>query len=235
MSMAPKPLAVSREHPTMEIQAVMRPAREVGGDLYNYFWLDEERLCLAIGDVARKGVPASLYMAITQKHIKAAAKGRNSPAALVKRLNEELCEGNDSVMFVTLFLGYFNSRTGEFVYSSGGHNPPYLVSSGEARMLAVEPAMALGVAEEAPYGDQFLQFQAGEALFLYTDGVTEAMDAQGRLYSEDRLEKVLKGLPTRNAAPLCQAVLEDLPRFVGQNEQSDAITMVALHFLGNRD
>jgi sigma-B regulation protein RsbU (phosphoserine phosphatase) len=232
MSMVPRPRPSYAEHPGADIHAVMKPAKEVGGDLYNFFPIDADRLCLAIGDVAGKGVPASLYMAITQKLIKAEAREGVSPADLLARLNNELCDGNDTLTFVTLFLGFFDRRTGEVIISNAGHNPPYLVRPAGAEMLEVAPAMAVGVQEDIPYVNQSIQLQPGETFFLYTDGVTEAMDAGEKLYSDDRLRATLSSLCHLQPEAMCREILVDIARFVGSNEQSDDITMLALRFNG---
>jgi sigma-B regulation protein RsbU (phosphoserine phosphatase) len=229
MSMVPAPPPGDAGY---SIHALLQPAREVGGDLYNFFPIGKDRLCVAIGDVAGKGVPASLYMAITQKLIKAAMREGEGPAMLLARLNREICDGNDTITFVTLFVGFYDNRTGEVIFSNAGHNPPYLVGQDGASRLAVDPAMALGVEEDVHYGDQSLQLEKGDTLFLYTDGVTEAMDTQGNQYSDDRLERTLARLRALDPESMCQGILGDLGMFVGSNEQSDDITMLALTFHG---
>jgi sigma-B regulation protein RsbU (phosphoserine phosphatase) len=233
MSMVPKPKPSRPGDPDGDIYAVMKPAKEVGGDLYNFFPIDADRIFFVIGDVAGKGVPASLYMAITQKLIRAETReGEGNPAGLLFRLNNELCDGNETLTFVTLFLGFFDRRTGKVVFSNAGHNPPYLVRPGGATMLEVLPAMAVGVQEEIPYENHSVQLQAGDTLFLYTDGVTEAMDAGENLYSDDRLQATLSRLHHLQPEAMCGEILADVGRFVGQNEQSDDITMLAVRFDG---
>jgi len=232
-TMLPRPKSTGAQDSGGDVYAVMKPAKEVGGDLYNFFPIDGDRLCFVIGDVAGKGVPASLFMAITQKLVRAEAReGESYPADLVARLNNELCEGNDTLTFVTLFLGFFNRRSGEVIFCNAGHNPPYRVGPEGAEMLEVEPAMAVGVQEGIPYSNQSLRLQAGETLFLYTDGVTEAMDAGEKLYSDKRLQATLSGLDHLPSEAMCREILADVARFVGDNEQSDDITMLALRFDG---
>lgn len=233
MSMVPKPKPGRPGDSGGEVHAVLKPAKEVGGDLYNFFPIDADRLCFVIGDVAGKGVPASLFMAITQKLIRAEAReGDGSPADLVARLNQELCEGNDTLTFVTLFLGFFSRRTGEVIFCNAGHNPPYRVGPVGTEMVAVAPAMAVGVMENIPYANQSLRLQAGETLFLYTDGVTEAMDAGEKLYSDERLKAALGRLHALQPEAMCREIIADVARFVGGAEQSDDITMLALRFDG---
>jgi len=232
MSMVPESLPSFSGRANVDIHAVLKPAREVGGDLYNFFPVGEDRLCLVVGDVAGKGVPASLYMAINQKLIKAVAREGGSPGEILGRLNRELCDGNKAMMFVTIFLAFFDMRTGEIRFSNGGHNPPYLIRRGEATILSVDPALAPGILENVPYADVSLSLKKGDALFLYTDGVTEAMNDRGELYSDARLEAILNRASAASAEALCRAVLDDLRLFVGQNEQSDDITLIAMRFLG---
>ncbi|MDX9821879.1 MAG: SpoIIE family protein phosphatase [Syntrophales bacterium] len=233
MSMVPKPRLSFPLHPGIELHAVLKPAREVGGDLYNFFPIGKDRLCLAVGDVCGKGVPASLYMAISQKLIKAAYREGESPGELLGRLNREICDGNDAMIFVTLFLAFFDARTGELEFSSAGHNPPYRIRRDAAATVGSAPALAIGIRAETSYGNCALQLGKGETLFLYTDGVTEAMNAGGELYSETGLTAALNRF--RDLAPeaLCREILRDIELFVGQREQSDDITVLALRFLGS--
>ncbi|MBN1662530.1 MAG: SpoIIE family protein phosphatase [Deltaproteobacteria bacterium] len=226
MGMLPAPAVT--DNPRYAVHAVMKPAKEVGGDLYNFFALDEDRLCLAIGDVAGKGVSASLHMAITQKLLKALARADEGPAALLGRLNRELCEGNETMTFVTFFVAFCNVRKGETVFSNGGHNPPYLIKGGDVSRLVLEPGLALGIREQAIYTDQQLRLAPGDALFLYTDGVTEAMNGRNELYTDERLKTGLARLHALAPEAMCRGIIEDLGRFVGQSEQSDDITMIAL-------
>jgi sigma-B regulation protein RsbU (phosphoserine phosphatase) len=229
MSMIPQTRpAASGGSAGAELHATLRPAREVGGDLYNFFPLADGRLCLAVGDVAGKGVPASLYMAITQKLIKAVAREGGGPADLMTRLNRELSEDNEATMFVTLFLAAFDARTGNVRMANAGHNPPCLLGADGPRLLALDPGIALGVAADFTYREESLRLGPGETLFLYTDGVTEAMDPQGNLYSERRLLAALGRLSNPAPAALCEALLQDLALFVGAAEQSDDITLLAL-------
>lgn len=236
MSMVPRPESFPAGGAAGEVYAVMKPAKEVGGDLYNFFPIDADRLCFVIGDVAGKGVPASLFMAITQKLVRAEARNRESdPAGLVFRLNNELCDGNDTMTFVTLFLALFDRRTGEVIFCNAGHNPPYLVRPEGAAPVKVAPAVAVGVQEDIPYANQSLRLRRGDTLFLYTDGVTEAMDGAERLYSDRRLQEVLSGLQGLQPEAMCREILADVARFVGEAEQSDDITMVALRYNGPPD
>lgn len=233
MGMVPHSLPALSGYPEAELHAVLKPARQVGGDLYSYFPIDAGRWCLAIGDAAGKGVPASLYMAITQKLIRAMSRDGVGPGKLLTRLNRELCDRNDTMMFVTLLLCFFDRRSGEVVFSNAGHNPPFRVRPGTAAMLAVEPGMALGVQDDRCYSEQSLRLERGETLFLYTDGVTEAMDLHGDLYQEERLRAALIRFQALHPEAMCREILGDIQAFAGDNEQSDDITMLVLRYHGS--
>jgi sigma-B regulation protein RsbU (phosphoserine phosphatase) len=173
-------------------------------------------------------------MAITQKLLKALARTDEGPAALLGRLNRELCEGNETMTFVTLFVAFCNVQTGETVFGNGGHNPPYLIRRGETERISLEPGLALGIREKAIYTDQRLQLLPGDTLFLYTDGVTEAMNDHEELFADERLKAGLSRLHDLTPEAVCQGVLNDLACFVGQQEQSDDITIIALRLSGDR-
>lgn len=215
------------------VHAVLKPAKEVGGDLYHFFVRDEDRICLAVGDVAGKGISASLHMAITQKLLKALAQSGEEPAGLLERLNRELCDGNETMTFVTLFVAFIDLRSGEAVLGNGGHNPPYWIRRGNVSRLVLEPGLALGIREQAVYTNQRLCLKPGDTLFLYTDGVTEAMNAHKDLFGDDRLKTALLRVRDQEPEAICHGIMEDLAHFVGQSEPSDDITMLALR-LGSK-
>ncbi|MCI0526231.1 MAG: SpoIIE family protein phosphatase, partial [Nitrospira sp.] len=176
MSMVPKlspPFPNRRE---LDIYATIVPAREVGGDFYDFFFIDENQLCLAIGDVSGKGVPAALSMAVTKTLFKAMADKVSSPDGILSRLNQEICRDNESCMFVTVFCAVLDIRTGRLEYSNGGHNLPYLLYPDGIKPLENPGGIALGVMDEARYHARGIVLKAGSGLFLYTDGVTEAVD-----------------------------------------------------------
>ena len=221
------PLPGRKKDPRYDVYAVMKPAKEVGGDLYNFFFLDENRLCLVVGDVAGKGIYASLYMATAQKLLKAFARTSASPAVLLKNLNGELCPDNETMTFITLFIAFVDVRTGETVFANGGHNPPFLVRSGNVERLVLEPGLALGIREKTIYRDQQIQILPGDILFLYTDGVTEAENDHHEFFSEKRLKASLLRLADQKPERVCCEVLDDVALFVGPNEQNDDMTLLA--------
>jgi phosphoserine phosphatase RsbU/P len=235
MSMVPKIFPPFPERSEFDIFATLVPAKEVGGDFYDFFFIDDDHLCFAVGDVSGKGVPASLFMAVTKTLFRATAGNGGTPGEILARLNMEICRDNESCMFVTFFCGILNIRTGEVDYSNGGHNLPYFLYRDGARLLENFGGRALGLVEEGSYASGRLVLEPGEALLLYTDGVTEAMDPNDTLYSDQRLAQFL-GM-NRGSAPrqIIGDLIDDVRHFAGKAPQSDDITALALHFLGTAE
>jgi sigma-B regulation protein RsbU (phosphoserine phosphatase) len=174
MSIVPKIFPAFPERGEFDIFAVIEPAREVGGDLYDFFLLDDDHLLFTIGDVSGKGVPASLFMAVVKTLIKAKAGVYAEPDRILLEVNSELCKDNDSGMFATIFLGILTISTGETVFSSGGHNIPYLLkANGQIKALPKLAGIALGVTEDASFARGFITLDAGDSIVLYTDGDAE--------------------------------------------------------------
>jgi len=229
------------ERTEFEIYASIIPAKEVGGDFYDFFFIEDEqlsfdsnnKLCFVIGDVSGKGVPASLFMALTKTLLKAKASSDISPSQILTTVNRELCIGNESCMFVTIFCGILDTDTGEITYSNGGHNPPYIVSKSRGVILLNgETGTALGVFDEAVYTTNNTKLNRGEGLYLYTDGVTEAMDIHNNLYSEQRLERFLADRDAScETELLVQESREDVIKFTSGAAQSDDITIMAIKYL----
>src|SRR5690606_21153495 len=212
----------------VDLYATMLPAKEVGGDLYDYFLLPDGRLCFAIGDVSDKGVPAALFMAVTRTLIRASAEDETDPALLMERVNNRLAENNPNMMFVTLVIGVLDLVTGDLDWSNGGHPALCLVQTdGQLRLLEGRSGPACGVQEDLPYRKFSTRLEPGEILVGYTDGVTEAVGPDGQLYGEERLFARLAGLQQHSAATLTTTLLQDLHQFVQQTEQSDDITLIA--------
>lgn len=209
--------------------ARLKPARAVGGDLYQMFELSDGRYFVAIGDVSDKGAPAALYMSKTVGLIRMLAPEAVSAAALLDQLNTELARDNESCMFVTLFCGYYDPTSGKLQYASAGHNPPVLVRNGKAEFLAVNSGMALGVFEGMGFTDQYLDMANGTELYLYTDGITEAFDADCNEFSEERLLHTVQSLkPEMSARDHGEAILDRVHTFAAGANQSDDITLVIL-------
>jgi sigma-B regulation protein RsbU (phosphoserine phosphatase) len=232
MSMLPKIFPPFPERHEFDIFAVLAPAKEVGGDFYDFFFLDDDHLCFAVGDVSGKGVPAALFMAVTKTLFKATAGNGGTPSEILARLNAEICRDNESCMFVTVFCGILDIRTGQVDYSNGGHNLPYYLHHSGVTPLENPGGRALGVAEQSAYisGRTFLN--PGEALLLYTDGVTEAMDPEETLYSDQRLEQFLDRHRGSSPRQVISDLVSDVRHFAGATPQSDDITVLALYYLG---
>ncbi len=229
------------ERTEFEIYANIIPAKEVGGDFYDFFFIEDEhmtygsnnKLFFVIGDVSGKGVPAALFMALSKTLLKAKASSDITPSQILTTVNRELCIDNDSCMFVTIFCGVLDTDTGEIEYSNGGHNPPYIVSKSRGvKLLNGHTGTALGVFDQAIYVTNKTKLSRDEGLYLYTDGVTEAMDINNNLYSEQRLEKFLS-----DQDGCCETELlvkrsrTEVIKFTSGAVQSDDITIMAIKYL----
>lgn len=233
MNFVPKTFPPFPGRKEFELYAVLEPAREVGGGLFDYFFTDESHLCFAIGDVSGKGVPAALYMAMTKVLLKANAKGAGGPDEILSRVNAEIALENDSCFFITVFCGILNTETGEIVYANGGHNAPLVLCRGQgARFLSGAHGPALGVIRDAVFSRETLTLAPGDTLYLYTDGVTEACDENEQLFSDDRLQKFLSGDPGMSLKGLIRKTLREIRSFTGTMPQSDDITALAVKYLG---
>ncbi len=203
-----------------ELHAAMVPAREVGGDLFDFFLLDDDHLGFVIGDVSGKGVPAALFMSVARTLLRATAQHRTSPGECLTYVNDSLAEQNVAAMFVTLFYGVLNTRTGDLEFANGGHNPPYVFSSdGKLRALRGKSGPLLGMLEGCQYKTLHDRIAPGEGLLLYTDGVTEAVEKGTEFFGEQRLEQVLSEHAASRrrswwipCTPACSSSQEACPR-----------------------
>jgi phosphoserine phosphatase RsbU/P len=233
MSMVPKTFPPFPDRKEFDIYATLIPAREVGGDFYDFFFIDDHRLCFAIGDVSGKGVPASLFMALTKTMFRATGGRQNATAELIlSRLNGEICRDNDSCMFVTVFCGILDVQTGLVDYSNAGHNLPYVVSNGVVTALSNTGGMALGVTDSVDFHAGHIVLKPGDRLVLYTDGVTEAMNKDDELFSEGRLETTLQGVKGQSSKEVIEKVTKDVQRFAAGAPQSDDVTLLVLGYVG---
>ena len=224
------------EDARLQLHSHITPAREVGGDFYDYFMLDDEHLGLVIADVSGKGVPAALFMAITRTLLKATAMFVTAPSPCMRRLNDLLAAENEQMMFVTVFYGVLHLPTGQLRYVNAGHNPPYLLSAnGDMQAVARTGGVAVAVSEDFVYKEGFLQLQPGDRLFLFTDGVTEAFNAQDEAFGEQRLEPILHNLAQTQAGPeeMTESVLKQVHLFENGAPQADDITCMSLLFCGS--
>lgn len=219
-----------------DIYAVMYPAKEVGGDFYDFYLLDENHLVITIADVSDKGIPAAMFMVITKTILKNFAMSMTSPddfSAVVQCANRQLCENNEEMMFVTVFMGMLDLKTGKFIYVNAGHTPPMIrhkhKDDSTFEYLPVEKNCVLGINEEAQFKQQEVYLKQGDELFLYTDGVTEAINKEKKLYSIERLYSNLNKINQKSS---CQDILRDvklsIDEFAQGMYQSDDITMLAI-------
>lgn len=216
----------------LDLDAFIVPAKEVGGDLYDFFSLDEDHLCLLVGDVSGKGVPAAIFMAMAKTVLRATADISLTPAEILYKANNDLSRDNSESMFVTMFLAIYNKKDGTLTYSDGGHNTPYVITgSGEITALNAKTGIALGVMEDMPFHLGSLTLQPGDAFIIYSDGVTEAMNGDNALYLESRLEACLDTYGQLPAKEFNEALLKDIHAFTGSAQQSDDIT--SLYFRRN--
>jgi len=233
MSLVPRTFPPFPEREDLGLHAVLHPAREVGGDFYDFFLLDDDHLCLAIADVSGKGVPAALLMAGARSFLRSFARQGGSPAEVAAKVNVELAADNDACMFVTMFLAIADLRTGVVRCASAGHNLPFVIdAAGSVTQVPRIKGIALGVTTAATFEDAELRLRPGDALFLYTDGVSEAMDVAGHVFGEDRLAEELARAAGADCGGIIDAVLAAVARHAEGAEQSDDITMVAFRYLG---
>jgi sigma-B regulation protein RsbU (phosphoserine phosphatase) len=229
-------------NPHFDLFASMEPAREVGGDFYDFYSLDDDHLALTIADVSGKGVPASLFMVISKTILKNAALSMGQAADLGHMMeisNRQLCENNEEMMFVTVFFGVLDVKTGEFSYVNAGHNAPYIgrTEDGHTEWSSLSDEKKnymVGAVENAVYDERKITLKPGDMLFVYTDGVTEAMNENGELYTDERLEATLGRVatPDKNSETILAEVRADVAEHVGEAESSDDVTMLGIRYLG---
>ena len=215
-----------------DLYAQMTPAREIGGDFYDYFRLDDHRLGLVIADVSGKGVPAALFTMVTRALLKSAARNHESPAYCLSEVNELLSQENDACMFVTLFYGVLDLRDGRLQFSNGGHNPPRIVRGGNGAIEAVPQTgnLALGIVPGHEFNQDEVRLDIGDALFFYTDGITEACNTTDDEFGEDRLDVQLGEKRHSAMGDLVDVVVKAVEDFAIGMEQFDDMTCLALRW-----
>jgi len=226
MSMMPKPLP---ENPYVETAARLKPAKAVGGDFYDYFYLNEEELCFVIADVSGKGVPAAIFMAVTMSYLRAYDTKRD-PAKFIHKLNNSIASKNDANMFVTLFMGILEIKTGEITYVNAGHTAPYFLGeeTGIMPIPSTKHNPVVGAFEDLPFENETITLKKGQKLFLYTDGVTEAFSKEEVPFGEERLEKALEHTLSLSAEQCVIKVKKEVSHFCEGAEQSDDITLLVI-------
>ena len=229
--MLPRIFPAFPERQEFEVYATMNPAKEVGGDFYDFFLVDDDHLAVVIADVSGKGVPAALFMVIAKTLIKNHAQNRETPGEVFTQTNAQLCEGNDAGLFVTAWMGVLEISTGKFVYVNAGHNPPLLKrAGGQYEWLKSRPGFVLAGMEGIRYRENTLELMPGDTLYLYTDGVTEATSSAQELYGEERLQAALNEASELPVSQLLPRIKNCIDTFVGDAEQFDDITMLGLQY-----
>lgn len=215
------------------IFATMDPVKEVGGDFYDFFLVDDDHLALVMADVSGKGVPAAMFMVIAKTLLKNAAQTGASPKEVLEKVNDQLCENNDAEMFVTVWLGILEISTGRLVCANAGHEFPALCrAGGDFQLFRDKHGFVLAGMEHARYREYELTLHSGDTLFVYTDGVAEATDSQNQLYGTDRMLAALNRQKGAGCEALLRGLRTDIDAFVGDAPQFDDITMLALEFNG---
>ena len=221
------------ERKEFDIYARMEPAKELGGDFYDYFMIDRDHLALIVADVSGKGIPAALFMMASKAMINDQAKSRShDPAKILKAVNKQMVANNSTGMFVTLWMGILEISTGKLRAANAGHEPPCLRQGGEFELLKDEHSLVLGVREDTEYENYEIRLEPGDGIFVYTDGVTEATSAEEELFGSERLVAALNQAPEAGVTQLVESVHHAMNAFVGDASQADDFTMLALKFYG---
>ena len=219
--------------PDCVLYASMNPAKEVGGDFYDFFLIDDDHLCLAIADVSGKGVPAALFMMSSMIIVQNYALAGHSPAVILKEANERICASNEEGMFVTVWLGILDLRTGELTAANAGHEYPVIHRKDQPfELFRDKHGFVLGGMDGMNYKEYSVRLEPGDEIFVYTDGVPEATNAVNELYGTDRLLDALNRAGAVDPQGLLDAVRQDVDRFVGDAVQFDDLTMLCVRFLG---
>ena len=230
--MLPRVFPPYKNHKEIELFASMEPAKEVGGDFYDFYMIDDDHFAVVVGDVSGKGVPAALFMVITKTLLKDTAMHSVNPAEIFSYVNNLLCEGNESGLFVTCWLGILTLSTGELVFANAGHNPPVFFHNNEFTYLKTKPNLMLAGMEQTPYTDHTITLQPGDGLFIYTDGITEATDSKNELYGEERLLNVMQKTKGLSCREVLEVVRKDIDTFDAGAQQFDDITMLQMLYRG---
>ena len=232
LSALPSKFPAFPDRDDIDVYAIMQPAKEVGGDFYDFFFIDEEHLVVLIADVSGKGVPAALFMMSGREIIRNQAFLGMEPGEILKNANNQLAENNEEGMFITVFLGILNVNTGEFIYSNAGHNVPYISNEdGEVRSISMKPGFVLAGMKNINYRTEKIILDQREKLILYTDGVTEATNQELQMYRSERLIEILKQSSKRHAEEMIEQIIESIEVFVNGAEQADDITILILERL----
>lgn len=219
------------EKEDIDIYALMNPAKEVGGDFYDFFLVDDNHLAVVVADVSGKGIPAALFMMISKSFIKNEVLEGKHVDEVFCEVNNQLCENNNENFFVTAWLGILDLKSGTLEYANAGHNTPLILHrDGSVEWMRMQPGLALAAMTDIPYFGNEIRLERGERLLLYTDGVTEAMNEQEEMYGEERLEQLLAGTSGMTVTETVKWLREDLRNFAGETQQYDDITILELEY-----
>ncbi|MCL2698048.1 MAG: PP2C family protein-serine/threonine phosphatase [Oscillospiraceae bacterium] len=231
-SMLPSVFPPFPERTEFNIYALMEPAKEVGGDFYDFFFIDENRLAVVMADVSGKGIPAALFMVNAKTQLKNALLKGNAPLTeVLGTVNNLLCEGNDECMFVTVFFGVLDIPSGKFTYVNGGHDVPLIKQGEKFTWLPTKPGMMPGFMEETKYEQDEILLKKDDVIFMYTDGVTEAENPAKEILTKENLEKIINECKYGDVKELLTFLRKEIEIFADGAEQSDDITMLALKIL----
>lgn len=233
VNMMPQAKNAIEDYKTFDIYASMDPAKEVGGDFYDFFMIDDDHLCLVIADVSGKGVPAALFMVVAKTLIKNRAQMGETPSDILAGVNEQLKEGNKNSMFVTVWIGILDLTTGKGMAANAGHEHPAVCSpNGNFELVKYRHSPVVGAMEGIPYREHEFQMEPGGTLFVYTDGLPEATNSGDELFGEERLLQTLNENPNVPLDELLQSTKERIMEFTGDAEQFDDMTMLAIRWYG---
>ena len=234
-SMLPHMFPPYPERREFDLYATMTPAKEVGGDFYDFFLIDDDHLCLVMADVSGKGVPAALFMMVSKVILQSCAMLGRSAAEILQKTNDALCHDNQVEMFVTVWVGILEISTGKLTAANAGHEYPALKKGAQFALYKDRHGFVIGGMEGVNYKEYELQLEPGDKLFVYTDGVTEATDAENRLFGTDRMLSALNKAPQVEPKEILTNVRDDIDAFVGQAEQFDDLTMLCLEYKGTKN
>ncbi|MBR1860582.1 MAG: SpoIIE family protein phosphatase [Lachnospiraceae bacterium] len=233
--MLPRIFPVFPDWPEIDVYATMTPAKEVGGDFYDFFKVDERHAAMVIADVSSKGVPAALFMVIAKTLIKNCAQNGSPVAEVLRAVNDQLCEGNDEGMFVTAFLAVIDIETGDMEYVNAGHEPFLHRHNGEWSWVNPDPGFILAGLPGFPYESASMKLTPGDRLYMFTDGVSEAQNSSNELFGEERLLEAIKEHGDKNIFEMLPDIRGNIDAFVGEAPQFDDITMLTLEFRGKAE
>jgi sigma-B regulation protein RsbU (phosphoserine phosphatase) len=231
MSMLPTDFAPNRQECTL--YGMLKPARELGGDFFDYFFVDDRRVCLIVGDVSDKGAASALFAAASKTLIKAYAHRESTSGDVVTRVNQELARNNEFCMFVTLFLGILDLDSGEISFTNAGHDPPYVIRSGAPHeQLRHRHGPPMGVVEDLEYSEDEFVLRSGDVLLVYTDGVTDAENPDKKAFGLPRLESIVSASSGGAPEDVVREIVDALQRYEDGADQKDDVTILAVGYNG---